>query len=430
METLELLGIALGLGSLAGINLYLTVFLTGLAIRLDFLQLATRFAELEVLGHPAVMTVAFILFVLEFFADKVPWVDSLWDTVHTVVRPAGAVIIALPALGSLDPALEVVGALFAGIAAATTHSAKAGTRLIVNASPEPASNVAVSVAEDVAVAGGVALVAASPTVALFVFGGILMALWATMPRLCRVMKANVFLMWSKLRLPGGRAAEQPLPAKLSAEEDILLAAEMMPERYTVRWAVPCVTGKVRKVPGLASNLFGRLVATAEHDGRVVFLGKRWFRRFATIVDVRGCEIAHEPKFLSENLVVYARDSKKMMTLRFKRGDEHLVDDVVASLRRRAGTTPGVEEANPALEEPEPPSKAAITSAAAADAPRDHPEEKVAPVSDSGDEVEPDDTDDGKIAHLSAFGAAGGGDAATRQAVSASPAKGGQEKKHA
>src|SRR4029453_1469076 len=93
VERLDLLAVALGLAALAGINLYLTVFVTGLAIHFHWIALAPQYQSLEVLGNPWIITVAGILYFLEFFADKIPWVDSVWDAVHTVFRPiAGALL--------------------------------------------------------------------------------------------------------------------------------------------------------------------------------------------------------------------------------------------------------------------------------------------------------------------------------------------------
>jgi hypothetical protein len=99
----------------------------------------------------------------------VPWVDSTWDAVHTVVRPAGGIFLALAALGQMDPTITVVAALLAGGAALATHSTKASTRLILNASPEPVSNCVASVAEDGLVLGGLGLMSIAPLVALVVF---------------------------------------------------------------------------------------------------------------------------------------------------------------------------------------------------------------------------------------------------------------------
>lgn len=169
MEILEQLGLALGFATLSGLNLYLTVLVAGLAVRFEWVTLADKYEQLAVLGDWWVIGVAGALFLVEFFADKVPWIDSTWDSVHTVVRPAGGILLALAALGELDPAVSVVAGLLAGGATLATHAAKAGSRLFINLSPEPASNVAASTAEDGLVLGGLGLMAVSPVAAFFVF---------------------------------------------------------------------------------------------------------------------------------------------------------------------------------------------------------------------------------------------------------------------
>lgn len=162
METLETLAVALGLASLAGINLYLTVFVTGLAVNLQWIDLSAKYPELMVLGEPAVLIAAGLMMGLEFFADKIPWVDSAWDAVHTLIRPIGGGLIALTSLGPVDPAFGVIVAMLAGGTSLITHGAKAGTRLVINHSPEPVSNSAMSLAEDTAVLGGLAIMSISP----------------------------------------------------------------------------------------------------------------------------------------------------------------------------------------------------------------------------------------------------------------------------
>jgi hypothetical protein len=169
MQILDQLGVALGLATLAGLNLYLTVLVAGLALRFHWIVLSGPYENLAVLGNPWVMGVALTLFMIEFFADKVPWVDSTWDAVHMVVRPAGGIFLALTALGHMDPTMTVIAALLAGGAALATHSTKASTRLVLNASPEPVSNTVASFAEDGLVLGGMGLIAAAPLVALVVF---------------------------------------------------------------------------------------------------------------------------------------------------------------------------------------------------------------------------------------------------------------------
>jgi hypothetical protein len=165
----EQLGVALGLASLAGVNLYLTALVVGIAVRFGWLDLGGAHESLAVLGNDWVLGVAGVLFVVEFFADKVPWVDTTWDALHTLVRPVGGMLLAVAALGDMDPAVLTIAGLLGGGAALTTHAAKAGTRVLVNLSPEPFSNSVASVAEDGLVLGGLGLIWGAPVVAFFVF---------------------------------------------------------------------------------------------------------------------------------------------------------------------------------------------------------------------------------------------------------------------
>lgn len=199
MQILEQLGLGLGLASLAGLNLYLTVFLTGMLVRFDVLHLAAKYQTLEVLGHDWVLIAAGVLYVVEFFADKVPWLDSLWDSVHTFIRPVGGTILAMQALGEMPAHMEVVGALLAGGAALTTHSAKAGTRLLANHSPEPASNIALSITEDILVAAGTLIMVLKPVIALCLFTAVLIVLWLLLPRLWRVLRRSFEIIRDKWR---------------------------------------------------------------------------------------------------------------------------------------------------------------------------------------------------------------------------------------
>jgi hypothetical protein len=150
MDLLVTLGRTLGFSLAAGINLYATVALLGLASRYGWVSLPDQF---QVFNNPWVIGLAAILYAVEFFADKIPWVDTMWDTVHTFVRPVGGALIAVAALGDASPTMEGVVALLGGTVAAGSHLTKAGTRVAANASPEPFSNWALSLAEDAFVVG-------------------------------------------------------------------------------------------------------------------------------------------------------------------------------------------------------------------------------------------------------------------------------------
>ncbi|MGV2494809.1 DUF4126 domain-containing protein [Pelagerythrobacter aerophilus] len=153
MGVMEIIGIAGSVSLLAGWRLYLCVFATGLAMRLDAIPVPEHLASLAVLENPWVMGIAAVAALCEFFADKVMWLDSVWDAVHTFVRPVGGALLALAIVDPSDPATQVIAFLLGGGAAFAAHAGKAGARGVVNTSPEPVSNVAVSTVEDVATAG-------------------------------------------------------------------------------------------------------------------------------------------------------------------------------------------------------------------------------------------------------------------------------------
>ena len=153
MGVMEIIGIAGSVSLLAGWRLYLSIFATGLAMRLDAIPIPEHLQSLDVLANPWVMGIAAIAAIAEFFADKVMWLDSAWDAVHTFVRPIGGALLALAIIDPADPATQVVAFLLGGGAALTAHAGKASARGVVNASPEPVSNLAVSSVEDVATVG-------------------------------------------------------------------------------------------------------------------------------------------------------------------------------------------------------------------------------------------------------------------------------------
>jgi hypothetical protein len=159
---IDTIGLLAGSGWAAGLNLYLVTFLLGLGGRLEWLEVPA------VLQRTDVMIVAGILYAVEFLADKVPYLDNIWDAVHTIVRPLGAAALGYVIAGDSSSVTAAVGAILSGSLALSAHSAKATTRAAVNTSPEPFSNVFLSVAEDGLVAGLIALAIANPVITLVV----------------------------------------------------------------------------------------------------------------------------------------------------------------------------------------------------------------------------------------------------------------------
>ena len=149
----EILGIAASASLLAGWRLYLVVLATGIAMRSGAVPLPEHLASLQALANPWVMGIAGFGAFCEFFADKIAWLDSAWDAVHTLVRPLGGALLALAIVDPGDPATQAIAFLLGGGGALLAHGGKAGARAVVNTSPEPVSNIAVSGVEDVATAG-------------------------------------------------------------------------------------------------------------------------------------------------------------------------------------------------------------------------------------------------------------------------------------
>jgi hypothetical protein len=166
MGIMEIIGIAGSVSLLAGWRLYLCIFATGLAMRLDAIPVPEHLASLAVLENPWVMGIAAVGALAEFFADKVMWLDSAWDAVHTAVRPIGGALLALAIVDPSDPATQVVAFLLGGGASFLAHGGKASARAVVNTSPEPVSNAVVSTGEDVATAGLLLVAYQYPLVAL------------------------------------------------------------------------------------------------------------------------------------------------------------------------------------------------------------------------------------------------------------------------
>src|SRR5258708_28922942 len=150
MALLRSRGRTVGFSCAPGINLYATVAILGLASRYGWVALPPQY---QVFDNNWIIGAALVLYVVEFIADKIPWVDSVWDAVHTVIRPVGGALIAVATLGEKSPATGTMVALLGGALAASTHFGKSGTRVLANTSPEPFSNSILSLSEHLFVVG-------------------------------------------------------------------------------------------------------------------------------------------------------------------------------------------------------------------------------------------------------------------------------------
>lgn len=150
MDLIATLGRTLGFSFAAGVNLYATVAILGLASRYGWVSLPPQF---QVFNNDLIIGSALVMYVVEFFADKIPWLDSAWDLVHTAIRPIGGAAIAVSTLGDASPTTEGLVALLGGTVAASSHLTKTSTRAVANTSPEPFSNWILSLGEDLFVVG-------------------------------------------------------------------------------------------------------------------------------------------------------------------------------------------------------------------------------------------------------------------------------------
>jgi hypothetical protein len=165
MDLVSALGRTVPFAFASGINLYATVAVLGLCGRFNLVALPDQFRAFQ---HPIVIGVAVAMYLIEFVADKIPWVDSLWDAVHTVIRPIGGALVAVTTLGHASPEAKTLAAIVGGSVAITTHLGKAGTRAVANTSPEPFSNWILSFGEDLFVVGLTYVAIQHPMLALSV----------------------------------------------------------------------------------------------------------------------------------------------------------------------------------------------------------------------------------------------------------------------
>ena len=178
MNPVELIALAASTSLLAGWRLYLVTLITGIGMKFGWIALPDNLHALDVLANNWVLGIAAVGTFMEFFADKIAWVDSAWDAIHSFIRPLGGALLGLAIIDSADPAWQVGSFLLGGGAALIAHAGKAGARTLVNTSPEPFSNVIVSTGEDVATGGLLALAIANPiAAALIAFGLVLLSLW-------------------------------------------------------------------------------------------------------------------------------------------------------------------------------------------------------------------------------------------------------------
>jgi hypothetical protein len=308
------------------------VLVTGLAIRMDWVTLPPALHDLAVLSDPVIIGVAGFLYLIEFFADKIPWVDTAWDSVHTFIRPVGAAALAVAALGDAHPVFEIVAALVAGGMALTAHVAKSGSRLAANASPEPFSNIGLSLAEDGVVLAGLGLLAWSPIVALVVavvFTGVVVTM---LPRILRGIRAKLWLAWKKLNCPTADDMETTAGQKIPGHCELQLRRSHA-STAAIEWAIPCLSGGG---PRLKANLSGWLVCLKDEPERLFFVAKSFFGGIVLAMDIAGASISHQAGFLCDKIEIVHRDGSPKHQFLFERGLTKVAGSFSKAVQEMAG----------------------------------------------------------------------------------------------
>jgi hypothetical protein len=298
MDMLTPLASTLGLGMLAGARLYATVFAIGLLLRFEWIPLPAAWQHAAVLADTRILILSGAACAIEFVADKIPWVDSAWDSIHTFIRPIGAALLASSLFSTVPAVYQVMLFLLAGGVALSGHSAKAATRLAVNHSPEPFSNLALSLGEDILTAGGVYLLVKHPWVLAAIAMGFLGLFSWLFPRIYRALRAEWAAFAALVRKWTGEVRRPQLTA---AQEQWL--AEHSPGNAPPRLFAAIATADVK---GLR-NALGTLCLTGRE---AVFFSRRWRRSVERKI---GPLVAIESKkgFLVDELVLVTADGRRV-----------------------------------------------------------------------------------------------------------------------
>jgi hypothetical protein len=302
METLLPLASALGLGMLAGARLYATVLAVGLLLRLEWVSLPAPWQHASVLTDTRVLVVAGVACVIEFVADKIPWVDSAWDSIHTFIRPIGAALLTSSLFSNVDPVYRVLLFLLAGGVALSGHSAKAATRLAVNHSPEPFTNLVVSLAEDAAVPAGVYLLVKHP----WIMAGIalvFLSLFAWLaPKIYRALRAEWTTFGALVRSWFGETRK----AQLRPDEQRWLE-EHWKDRAPRQWFAVIASADLKSL----RNRVGTLCLAGS---AAVFFTRKWGRLVARQIEPLASIEVEDGLLVDEVVLVTAHGLRKRLTL--------------------------------------------------------------------------------------------------------------------
>ncbi len=268
MEVVAKLGLVLGLSFIAGVNLYATIAVVGICVKYHLIQGLPP--DFHLLANSAVISIALVLYFLEFLIDKVPGLDMAWDSLHTFIRPLGGALLALMQVEATSPIMEIIVFMLGAGLASTAHFAKAGTRLVINTSPEPPSNMLVSTVEDLGVVGFSYLSLAHPKISFFLtllcVGGIGMLAPLILRTIRMLLAALYFRIKCALRRDSAWAAARTVPLPFERFFDHCKE----PDEH-VFWTG---RGYAIRVPGIARSTPVQVIISSK---TVRFLYRRRFR---------------------------------------------------------------------------------------------------------------------------------------------------------
>lgn len=277
MEIIAKLGSLLGLSFVSGINLYATVAVVGLVTKFHLVQGLPP--EFQALNNNLIITVAIILYACEFLADKIPGFDTAWDAIHTVIRPFGGALLALMTVGKASPAAEVLAFMIGATLASGSHLAKSGFRVLINTSPEPFSNMVVSVAEDMGVVGLAYLSMAHPVWALVITVILSIIIAILLPFLWRAVRMLLSGLYHRLKGLGGapvdsmsdsaalKIASQITDLGLSLDDTVILPAWSSKIRGFKRWQKGYLVYDKKNFYFVPSKVFKKTPVSVPAPGR-------------------------------------------------------------------------------------------------------------------------------------------------------------------
>ena len=350
-DIIGLVGSTLGLGFLAGFRLYATILALGLAIRFHWFTPNETMAAMTVFADWRVMSAAGAMGLIEFLADKIPWVDSAWDSLHTFIRPLAAVAMAAMALGNIDPVGKAILALLTGGVALTTHSAKAATRFAVNHSPEPYSNWMLSAAEDLTAPLALWFISAHPGIFLGLLGVFLAVIGYVAPKLARQMRVELAALRSLINKWAGVAptAAGSLTSTAAADPKARQAWDLL---HSYVDAIPLeIAGKSGVAAGVRAVATKSLIGLNRsigylcfRDKKITFITRRWFKTMGHSIPYQDIKaVSSKTGFLMDQFTIEDVRGQKLAFDLFRVAPNQ---QTVAAKLANAGAASGPTTASP------------------------------------------------------------------------------------